>query len=313
MSSINQSSISEFLLLGLSRQPQQQQLLFLLFLIMYLATVLGNLLIILAISTDSRLHTPMYFFLSNLSFVDVCFTSTTVPKVLSIYILGSQTISFSGCLTQLYFLCVSADMDNFLLAVMAYDRFVAICHPLQYMAKMTYPLCTLLVVGSWLVANLNCLLHTLLIGRLSFCGNNIIPHFFCDMTPLLKLSCSDTHLNELMIHTEGAVIMVTPFVCILISYMYITYAVFRVSSPRGGWKAFSTCGSHLAVVCLFYGTIISLYFNPSSSHSAGRDMAAAMMFTVVTPMLNPFIYSLRNRDMKGALRKVLTMRFPSKW
>ncbi|GAB1300619.1 Olfactory receptor [Apodemus speciosus] len=306
MSSSNQSSVTEFLLLGLSSQPQQQQqLLFLLFLIMYLTTVLGNLLIMLAISTDSSLHMPMYFFLSNLSFVDVCFISTTVPKVLAIYILGSQTISFSGCLTQLYFFCVSADMDNFLLAVMAYDRFVAICHPLHYKTKMTYPLCTLLVVGSWVVANLNCLLHTLLIGRLSFCGNNIIPHFFCDMTPLLKLSCSDTHLNELMIHTEGAVVMVTPFVCILISYMHITYAVLRVSSPRGGWKAFSTCGSHLAVVCLFYGTIISLYFNPSSSHSPGRDMAAAMMYTVVTPMLNPFIYSLRNRDMKGALRKCL--------
>ncbi|XP_021065051.1 olfactory receptor 1361 [Mus pahari] len=312
MNSTNQSSVTEFLLLGLSSQPQQQQqLIFLLFLIMYLATVLGNLLIILAISTDPRLHTPMYFFLSNLSFVDVCFSSTTVPKVLAIHILRNQAISFSGCLTQMYFLCVFAGMDNFLLAVMAYDRFVAICHPLHYTTKMTHQLCALLVVGSWVVANLNCLLHTLLMARLSFCGN-IIPHFFCDSTPLLKLSCSDTHLNELMIHTEGTMVMVSPFVCILISYICITYAVLRVSTPRGGWRAFSTCGSHLAVVCLFYGTIISLYFNPSSSHSTRRDMAAAMMYTVVTPMLNPFIYSLRNRDMKGALRKVLTMRFPSK-
>nr|XP_034362584.1 olfactory receptor 1361 [Arvicanthis niloticus] len=312
MSSTNQSSVSEFLLLGLSRQPQQQQLLFLLFLIMYLATVLGNLLIILAISTDSRLHTPMYFFLSNLSFVDVCFSSTTVPKVLANHILRSQAISFSGCVTQLYFLCVFADMDNFLLAVMAYDRFVAICHPLHYRTKMTHQLCFLLVIKSWVVANLNCLLHTLLMAQLSFCGNNIIPHFFCDATLLLKLSCSDTHLNELMIHTEGAVIMVAPFVCILISYFYITCAVLRVSSPRGGWKAFSTCGSHLAVVCLFYGTIIEEYFNLSSSHLVERDMAGAVMYTVVTPMLNPFIYSLKNKDMKKALRKVLTMRFSSK-
>ncbi|XP_032768902.1 olfactory receptor 1361-like isoform X1 [Rattus rattus] len=312
MSSTNESSISEFLLLGLSSQPQQQQLFFLLFLTMYLATVLGNLLIILAISIDSHLHTPMYFFLSNLSFVDVCFSSTIVPKVLAIYILGSQIISFSGCLTQLYFLCVFADMDNFLLALMAYDRFVAICHPLHYRTKMTHQLCALLVVGSWIIANLNCLLHILLMAPLSFCGNNIIPHFFCDATPLLKLSCSDTHLNELMIHTEGAVIMVTPFVCILISYMHITCAVLRFSSPRGGWKAFSTCGSHLAVVCLFYGTIIAEYFSSSSSHSVGRDIVGAIMYTVVTPMLNPFIYSLRNRDMKGALRKVLTMRFPSR-
>ncbi|CAH6786725.1 olfactory receptor 1361 [Phodopus roborovskii] len=310
MGGTNQSSVSELLLLGLSRQPQQQQLLFLLFLIMYLVTVLGNLLIILAIGTDSHLHTPMYFFLSNLSFVDVCFSSTTVPKVLANHILRSQAISFSGCLTQMYFLCVFADMDNFLLAVMAYDRYVAICHPLHYTTKMTHQLCALLVVGSWVVASLNALLHTLLMARLSFCADNTIPHFFCDITPLLKLSCSDTHLNELMILTEGAVIMVTPFVCILISYIHITSAVLRVSSTQGRWRAFSTCSSHLAVVGLFYGTIISLYFNPSS-HSAGSDMAAAMMYTVVTPMLNPFIYSLRNRDLKEALRRPFAMKYLS--
>ncbi|XP_032768757.1 olfactory receptor 1361-like [Rattus rattus] len=306
MSSTNQSIVTEFLLLGLSRQPQQQQLLFLLFLIMYLATVLGNLLIILAISTDSCLHTPMYFFLSNLSFVDVCFSSTTVPKVLANYMLQSQAISFSGCLTQMYFLFKLTDMDNFLLAVMAYDRFVAICNPLHYTTQMTYKVCVMLVAGSWVTASLNALLHTLLMARLSFCGDNIIPHFFCDVTPLLKLSCSDTHLNELMILTEGAVIMVTPFVCILISYIYITDAILRVSSLRGGRKAFSTCGSHLAVVCLFYGTIIAVYFSPSSVHSSEKDTAATVLYTVVTPMLNPFIYSLRNRDLKGALRKLVS-------
>ncbi|KAL6035180.1 hypothetical protein STEG23_028202 [Scotinomys teguina] len=311
MRGTNLSSISEFLLLGLSRQPQQQQLLFLLFLIMYLATVLGNLLIILAIGTDSRLHTPMYFFLSNLSFVDVCFSSTIVPKVLANHILGSLAISFSECLTQLYFLSVFAVMDNFLLAVMAYDRFVAICHPLHYTTKMTHKLCALLVVWSWVVASLNALLHTLLIARLSFCAENIIPHFFCDSVPLLKLSCSDIYLNELMIFYVAGLIMMAPFVCILVSYVLIACAILRVSSTSGRWKAFSTCSSHLAVVCLFYGTIISLYFNPSSSHSAGSDMAAAMMYTVVTPMLNPFIYSLRNKDMKGALRKLLTMKFSS--
>ncbi|XP_008844971.1 olfactory receptor 1361-like [Nannospalax galili] len=305
---MNQSQVSEFLLLGLSWQPQQQQPLFLLFLIMYLATVLGNLLIILAIGTDSRLHTPMYFFLCNLSFVDVCFSSTTVPKVLVNHIFRSQAISFSGCLTQMYFLFQLADMDNFLLAVMAYDRFVAICHPLHYTTKMTHQLCSLLVAGSWVIASLNALLHTLLMAQLSFCSNNTIPHFFCDVTPLLKLSCSDTHLNEMMILTEGAVIMVTPFVCILVSYIHIICAVLRVPSPRGRWKAFSTCGSHLAVVCLFYGTIIAVYFNPSSSHSAEKDTAATVLYTVVTPMLNPFIYSLRNRDLKGALWKVVHRR-----
>ncbi|XP_006873962.1 PREDICTED: olfactory receptor 1F1-like [Chrysochloris asiatica] len=304
MSKANQSSVSEFLLLGLSRQPQQQQLLFVFFLIMYLATVLGNLLIILAITTDSRLHTPMYYFLSNLSFVDVCFSSTTVPKMLTNHILGSQSISFSGCLTQMYFLFMFVDMDNFLLGVMAYDRFVAVCHPLHYTTKMTPKFCGLLVAGSWVIANLNVLLHTLLMARLSFCADNRISHFFCDISPLLKLSCSDTHLNEMMILTEGALIMITPFVCILISYICITSAILRIPSTKGKWKAFSTCGSHLAVVSLFYGTIIAVYFNPSSSHSAEKDTAATVLYTVVTPMLNPFIYSLRNKDLKGALRKV---------
>ncbi|XP_059271878.1 olfactory receptor 1F1-like [Mustela nigripes] len=309
MRGANQSSVSEFLLLGLSRQPQQQQLLFVLFLSMYLATVLGNLLILLAVGLDSRLHIPMYFFLSNLSFVDICFTSTTVPKMLANHILGTQTISFSGCLTQMYFLFELADMDNFLLAVMAYDRFVAICHPLHYSTKMTPQLCGLLVVGSWVIANLNALLHTLLMAQLSFCADNAIPHYFCDVTPLLKLSCSDTYLNEMMILTEGSLIMITPFICILASYVRITCAILRVPSTKGRCKAFFTCGSHLAVVSLFYGTIIAVYFNPLSSHLADTDTAAAVMYTVVTPMLNPFIYSLRNRDIKGALGKVVTMTF----
>ncbi|XP_011805596.1 PREDICTED: putative olfactory receptor 1F2 [Colobus angolensis palliatus] len=232
MSRTNQSSVSEFLLLGISRQPQQQHLLFVLFLSMYLATVLGNLLIILAVSTDSRLHTPMYFFLSNLSFVDVCF-STTIPKMLANHILGTQTISFSSCLTQMCFLCMFADMNNFFLAVMAYDCFVAVCHPLHYTAKMTYQICALLVTGSRVVTNLNPLLHTLLMARLSFCADNTIPHIFCDVTSLLELSCSDTHLNEVMILTETAIVMITPFLCILASYMHIACAILRVPSMNG--------------------------------------------------------------------------------
>ncbi|XP_004691853.1 PREDICTED: olfactory receptor 1F1-like [Condylura cristata] len=306
MRGANQSSVSEFLLLGLSSRPERQQLLFVLFLSMYLATVLGNLLILLAISVDARLHTPMYFFLSNLSLVDLCFSSTTVPKMLTNHILGTQTISFSGCLVQMYFLFMFVDMDNFLLAVMAYDRFVAICHPLHYSSKMTPRLCVLLVAVSWVTANLNVLLHTLLMSRLSFCADNAIPHFFCDVTPLLKLSCSDTYVNDMTIQTEGALIMITPFVCILVSYIHIARAVLRVPSPQGRWKAFSTCGSHLAVVALFYGTIIAVYFNPSSVHSSEKDTAATVLYTVVTPMLNPFIYSLRNKDLKRALGKVFS-------
>ncbi|XP_006874058.1 PREDICTED: olfactory receptor 1361-like [Chrysochloris asiatica] len=307
MSETNQSSVSEFLLLWLSRQPQQQQqLLFGLFLSMYLVTVLGNLLIILAITTDSHLHTPMYFFLSNLSFVDICFSSSTIPKMLTNYILGIQSISFPGCLTQLYFFSVFGYMDNFLLSVMAYDRFVAVCHPLHYTTKMTPQLCALLVSGSWVICILNALLHTLLMARLSFCADNTIPHFFCEISALLDLSCSDTHLNEMMILTEAALIVITTFVCILVSYICITCAVLRVPSTKGKWKAFSTCGSHLAVVFLFYSTVIAVYFNPSSSHSAETDTAVTVLYTVVTPMLNPFIYSLRNKDLKGALRKLIS-------
>ncbi|XP_006874047.1 PREDICTED: olfactory receptor 1361-like [Chrysochloris asiatica] len=306
MSGANQSSVPEFLLLWLSRQPQQQQqLLFGLFLSMYLATVLGNLLIILAISTDSRLHTPMYFFLSNLSFVDVCFSSTIVPKMLANHMLGILSISFSGCLTQLYFFIVFGNVDNFLLSVMSHDRFVAVCHPLHYTTKMTPQLCALLVAGSWVIANSDGLLHTLMTARLSFCADHRVPHFFCDISPLLKLSCSDTYINEMLIFTVGSLVMITPLVCILVSYICITCAVLRIPSTKGKWKAFSTCGSHLAVVSLFYGTIIAVYFKPSSSHSAEKDTVATMMYTVVTPMLNPFIYSLRNKTMKGALRKII--------
>ncbi|XP_007937828.2 olfactory receptor 1F1-like [Orycteropus afer afer] len=310
MRGANQSSVSEFLLLGLSRQPQQQ-LLFVLFLSMYLATVLGNVLILLAISTDSRLHIPMYFFLSNLSFMDISFSSTIVLKMLQNHVVGSQAISFSACLTQLYFVIVFAYMDNFLLAVMSYDHFVAVCHPLHYTTKMTPQLCVLLVTGSWVIANLNVLLHTLLMTRLSFCADNMIAHFFCDVLPLLKLSCSDTYINDMLILLVAGLLMIAPFICILISYIFIACAVLRVPTTKGKWKAFSTCGSHLAVVSLFYGTIIAVYFKPSSTHSAETDTAATVLYTVVTPMMNPFIYSLRNKDLKGALRTLIgRKRFP---
>ncbi|TKC51443.1 hypothetical protein EI555_019981 [Monodon monoceros] len=192
---------------------------------------------------------------------------------------------------NMYFVFMFVDMNNFFLAVMAYDSFVAVCHPLHYSANMTHQLCALMVTGSWVIANLNVLLHTLLMAQLSFCADNAIPPFFCDVTPLLKLSCSDTHLNEVMILTEGALIMSTPFVCILVSYIHITCAVLRVQSTKGRRKTFSTCCSHLAVVSFFYGTIIAVYFNPLSSHPSEKDTTATVMYTVVTPMLNPFVYA----------------------
>ncbi|XP_026633693.1 olfactory receptor 1361-like [Microtus ochrogaster] len=301
MEGANLSRVSEFLLLGLSQNPRQQELLFSVFLSMYLLTDLGNLFIILAIATDPRLHTPMYFFLANLAFVDICFTSTTIPKMLANHVSGHKSISYPGCLTQMFFFIWFAGIDSFLLTAMAYDRYVAICHPLHYTTSITPRLCGLLVTASWTSAFVNALTHTVLLTRLSFCARNQIPHFFCDLSPLLKLACSDTSLNNIMVYTVGALPVITPFMGILISYTRIFATVLKIPSAGGKQKAFSTCGSHLSVVSLFYGTLIGVYFSPTSSHTAQKDTAAAVMYTVVTPMLNPFIYTLRNRDMKGAL------------
>ncbi|XP_039722602.1 olfactory receptor 1J4 [Pteropus medius] len=297
----NQSSVSGFLLLGLPIRPEQQGVFFALFLGMYLTTVLGNLLIILLIRLDSRLHTPMYFFLSHLAFTDVSFSSVTVPKMLRDMHSKDKFIPYAGCILQMYFFIVFGCLDSLLLAVMAYDRYVAICHPLHYTTIMKEGLCVLLVAGSWLVSCGSALLHTLLLAQLSFCADNIIPHFFCDLPLLLKLSCSNTSVNELAILTAGAVLGIIPLSGIMASYGRIGASILRVPSTTGLCKALSTCGSHLSVVSLFYGTIIALYFSSSSSDSSDKARIASLMYTAVTPMLNPFIYSLRNRDIKLAL------------
>ncbi|XP_074056226.1 olfactory receptor 1f45-like [Macrotis lagotis] len=302
----NQSEVSEFILLGLSDQPEQQAVLFYMFLLMYLITTLGNLLIILSIRTNSYLHTPMYFFLSNLSLVDICFTSTTIPKMLTNHLSKIKTIPYAGCLTQVFFFIWFAGIDSILLTAMAYDRYVAICAPLHYSMIMTPKVCELLILVSWIWAFANALLHTVLLTHLSFCGHREIPHFFCDLSPLLKLACSDTFINDLMINILGVLTVNIPFVGILISYSRIFITVMRIPSTVGKWKAFSTCGSHLTVVSLYYGTIIGVYLSPISTHTVQQDTAAAVMYTVVTPMLNPFIYSLRNKDIKAALRMLLT-------
>uniref|UniRef100_A0A8D1JK51 Olfactory receptor n=1 Tax=Sus scrofa TaxID=9823 RepID=A0A8D1JK51_PIG len=293
----NQSSVYEFLLLGLPIQPEQQGMFFALFLGMYLTTVLGNLLIILLIKLDPHLHTPMYFFLSHLALTDVSFSSVTVPKMLMNMQTQDQSIPYAGCLTQTYFFLFFGCIDNFLLAVMAYDRYVAICHPLRYIIIMREELCICLLAGSWLLSCAYALTHTILLAQLSFCADSVIPHFFCDLAALLKLSCSDTSLNELVILTEGAAVVIFPLSCILVSYGHIGVSILRVPSTKGICKALSTCGSHLFVVSLFYGTIMSLYLSSSSGQSHEKNIISSMMYTVVTPMLNPFIYSLRNRDI----------------
>ncbi|XP_037653083.1 olfactory receptor 1J4-like isoform X1 [Choloepus didactylus] len=297
----NQSSVSEFLLLGLPIHPEQQGMFFFLFLGMYLTTVLGNLLIILLIRLDSRLHTPMYFFLSHLAFTDVSFSSVTIPKMLMNMQTRNRSIYYKGCISQMYFYILFGCVDNLLLAVMAYDRYVAICYPLHYTTIMRQELCVLLVAGSWTLSCGSALLHTLLLARLSFCADNSIPHFFCSLPNLLRLSCSSTSLNKLVIFTAGAALVILPLSGILVSYSCIGASILRVPSTKGICKALSTCGSHLSVVSLFYGTIMALYFTPSLNNSNNTEMIASLMYTVVTPMLNPFIYSLRNKDMKLAL------------
>nr|XP_010954480.1 olfactory receptor 1J4-like [Camelus bactrianus] len=300
----NQSSVSQFLLLGLPIRPEQRGVVFALFLGVYLTTVLGNLLIILLIRLDSRLHTPMYFFLSHLAFSDVSFSSVTVPRMLTSMQTQDQSIPYAECIAQMYFFIFFTDLDNFLLTSMAYDRYVAICHPLHYTTIMREGPCTLLVTVSWILSCASALCHTLLLTQLSFCADNAIPHFFCDLDVLLKLSCSDTSLNELAIFTVGMAVIILPLTCILISYGHIGTTILKVPSTKGICKALSTCGSHLSVVALYYGTIIALYFFPSSSTASDKNIIASVMYTVVTPLLNPFIYSLRNRDIKGALDKL---------
>nr|XP_020820593.1 olfactory receptor 1N1-like [Phascolarctos cinereus] len=301
----NQSTVSEFLLRGISHWPEHEQILFGLFLFMYLVIMVGNLLIFLAIIFEARLHTPMYFFLACLSLADIGLSSTTVLKMLVNMYTQCHTISYIGCLTQLYFFLTFGDLDSFLLAVMAYDRYVAICHPLHYTRAMNPKLCILLVSVCWVLTNLVALTHTLLMAHLSFCMIGEVSQFFCDIGPLLKLSCSDTHINELMVFAVGGPVMTIPFLCIVASYIHIVLAILRIPSGSGGRrKAFSTCGSHLSVVCVFYGTVLSAYFCPSSVYST-EEAASSVVYTVVTPMLNPFLYSLRNRDMKAALVSLL--------
>uniref|UniRef100_A0A8D1N5X0 Olfactory receptor n=1 Tax=Sus scrofa TaxID=9823 RepID=A0A8D1N5X0_PIG len=307
MERVNQtSSVSEFILLGISSRPEDQKPLFSLFLTIYLVTITGNLLIILAIRSDPQLQTPMYFFLTFLSFTDICFTTTIVPRML-VNFLSHKTISYAGCLTQMYFIYALGNTDSCLLVVMAFDRYVAICDPFHYVTIMSHHRCVLMVALSCSLPHLHSLLHTLLLNQLTFCDSNIIHHFLCDLSPLMKLSCSSTFVNETVMIIEGSFILVTPFLCIAFSYIRILTAVLKIPSAAGKRKAFSTCGSHVTVVTLFYGSIFYVYLQPVSSYTV-RDHMATIVYTVLSSMLNPFIYSLRNKDLKQGLRKLVGSR-----
>ncbi|XP_014941102.2 olfactory receptor 1D2-like [Acinonyx jubatus] len=300
----NQTRISDFLLLGISESPEQQQVLFWMFLSMYLVTVVGNVLIILAISFDPRLHTPMYFFLANLSFTDLFFVTNTIPKMLVNLQSQNKAISYAGCMTQLYFLVSLVTLDNLILATMAYDRYVAICCPLHYVTAMSPGLCILLLTLCWSLSLLYGLTLTLFMTKVTFCGSRKIHYIFCEMNVLLRLACSNTQIIHILQITTGIFIFLTPFGFMMISYIRIIRTILQIPSASSKYKAFSTCASHLAVVSLFYGTLCMVYLQPLQSYSM-KDSVATVMYAVVTPMMNPFIYSLRNKDMHGALGRLL--------
>ena len=300
----NLTGVSQFLLLGVSEELKLQHFIFGLFLSMYLITVFGNLLIILAVSSDSHLHTPMYFFLSNLSFVDICFTSTTIPKMLWNIQTQRKVITYESCITQMYFFTLFAGLDTLLLTVMAYDHFMAICHPLYYTVIMNSQLCELLVLVSWVISVLHSLLESLSLLRLSFCTFLEIPHFFCELNQMIQLASSDTFLNNVMMYSGAVLLAGGSLMCILYSYSRIVSSIGRISSSQGKYKAFSTCASHLSVVSLFYCTGLGVYLSSAGTHSFHSSATASVMYTVVTSMLNPFIYSLRNKDLKKGLKKL---------
>ncbi|XP_053439437.1 olfactory receptor 7A17-like [Nycticebus coucang] len=304
MEPTNNTRISEFLLLGFSEEPELQPIMFGLFLSMYLITVFGNLLIILATISNSHLHTPMYFLLSNLSFVDICFTSTSIPKMLVNIQMQSKVITYAGCITQMYFLLLFAGLDDFLLTVMAYDRYVAICHPLHYMVIMNPRLCGLLVLVSGIMSALHSLLQSLMVLRLSFCTDLEIPHFLCELNQVVHLACSDPFLNDMVIYFAAVLLAGFPLAGILYSYSKIVSSIHGISSAQGKYKAFSTCASHLSVVSLFYCTSLGVYLSSAATHNSHSSASASVIYTVVTPMLNPFIYSLRNKDIKRALKRL---------
>nr|XP_003423773.1 olfactory receptor 7G2-like [Loxodonta africana] len=271
---------------------------------MYVITVLGNLLIVLAVTFDSYLHTPMYFFLANLSFTDICFSTATIPRMLANLQTQNQSITYAGCLTQLCFVLIFGALENFLLGVMAYDRYVTICHPLTCTVIMNIRLCGLLFLLSLFTRIMNALFHGLMVLQLSFSPDPEIPYFFCEVLQVIEVACSDALLNNIFSYFAAIILCGLPLSGIIFSYIQIASSILRMPSAGGKYKAFSTCGSHLSVISLFYGTGLGTYVSAASTYSSRKTAVASVMYSVVTPMMNPFIYSLRNRDVKGAYRKI---------
>ncbi|XP_074043765.1 olfactory receptor 8G1-like isoform X1 [Macrotis lagotis] len=304
----NDSSVTEFILTGLTDRPELQLPFFFLFFGIYVVTVVGNLGMIILIGLSSHLHTPMYYFLSSLSFIDLCHSTIITPKMLVKFVSENNIISYSECITQLYFFLVFAIAECHMLAVMAYDRYVAICSPLLYNITMSHQLCSWLVGGVYLLGLVGATAHTSCIFRVIFCKNNLIQHYFCELLSLLKLSCSSTYVNEVVILCFSAFNILLPSITIVSSYICIITSILRIRSPGGRSKAFSTCSSHIAAVALFYGSAAFIYLQPSSENSMDQEKVSSVFYTVFVPMLNPLIYSLRNKDVKVAMRKILERR-----
>ncbi|KAM9119149.1 olfactory receptor 6N1-like [Pangshura tecta] len=302
----NQTAVIEFILLGFRDLPVLQIIIFLMFLVIYMATVARNMLITALVVADKHLHTPMYYFLGNLSCLETCYTSTLLPRMLVSLLTGDKTISFSGCLSQLYFFCALAGTECCLLAVMSYDRYLAICKPLHYSALMNTRICLQLAAGSWLNGSLATTIFILFISQLIFCGPNEIDHFYCDPILLMKLACSDTHLSILMDLILVSIFTLPPFLLTMTSYLCISTTILRIPSTTGRQKAFSTCSSHLTVVTIFYGTILIFYMLPKYDTLRDLKKVLSLCFTVLTPLVNPLIYSLRNREVKEALSKAIS-------
>ncbi|XP_032074773.1 olfactory receptor 1020-like isoform X4 [Thamnophis elegans] len=292
--------VSKFILLGITDKKELQLPLFVLFLLVYIITLVGNLGMIVLIKTDSSLHIPMYFFLSNLAFVDINYSSSITPNMLVSLLTKRKSIGFAACAIQMFVFVICGSTECLLLAVMAFDRYVAICHPLRYSAIMTGKICVWLAGISYFLGIFYAVLHTTLSFSLTFCGSNMINHYYCDILPLIKLSCSDTHINETVLFAQVSINGVSTTVTILFSYASILITILNIRSTQSRRKAFSTCSSHLIVVSLFYGTIFFMYLRPSSSYSLEKDKVASLFYTVIIPMLNPLIYSLRNKEVKEA-------------
>ena len=314
MDKINQTFLLEFLLLGLSEYPKIEIVYFVVILSMYLVVLIGNGVLITASIFDSHLHSPMYFFLGNLSFLDICYTSSSVPSTLVSLISKKRNISFSGCAVQMFFGFAMGSIECLLLGMMAFDRYVAICNPLRYPVIMSKVVYILMASVSWLSGGINSIVQTSLAMRLPFCENNVINHFTCEILAVLKLACTDISLNIITMMVSNMAFLVLPLLVIVFSYMFILYTILRMNSATGRHKAFSTCSAHLTVVIIFYGTILFMYAKPKSQELHGEnklqasDKLISLFYGVVTPMLNPIIYSLRNKDVKAAVKYLLNQK-----